>query len=338
MKTTVLSRVAVCLVALSGPSGALTLEFPGPADATGTRAEVLTSYMMPIGPFTDGAVASRRVEGPLDQTAWRIARPGLTTLQLLQPLRDQVAKAGFNVIYECEAVTCGGFDFRYETEVLPEPEMHVDLGDYRYLAAERSTPDGPEYVSLIVSRSVDQGFVQVTLVGQSALPAPQLFASTKTPLPLGTPEPALPLVRTPDVPPVQTLLATPPSGALGDRLTTGGAQVLPDLVFPSGSATLSDGAFASLSELAAFLKASPQARVMLVGHTDASGGLEANMSLSRLRAKSVRQRLLTDFDIPPGQVDAQGVGFLSPRATNDTDQGRLANRRVEVMLLSPSAN
>lgn len=337
MTRTILSRAALCLVALSGPSGALPLTFPGPADETGARAEVLTSYRMPVGPYDQGAVETRLTEGPLNQTAWRIAMPGLTTLQLLQPLRDQVAEAGFKVIYECEAVTCGGFDFRYATEVLPEPEMHVDLGDYRYLAAERSTADGPEYLSLIVSRAVDQGFVQVTRVGKAALPKPGMTASTKSPLPLGSPEAAAPGTQVLAAAPAQGLLAAP-SGSLAERLRGGGAQVLPDLVFASGAAALSDGQFASLDEVSTFLKSNPQARVMLVGHTDASGGLEANIALSRQRAQSVRQRLLKELDVPASQVEAEGVGFLSPRAPNDTEEGRLANRRVEVMLLSTGEN
>ena len=359
-----LSRVAACLLALSGPAGALTLEFVAPAQQTALRAEGLTSYRMPVGPFDGDAVQTLLIEGPLDQRAWRLDAPDLTTLQLLAPLRDQVTAGGFTVIYECEAARCGGFDFRYGTEVLPEPDMHVDLGDFRYLAAQRRTAQGQDYLSLIVSRTDDQGFVQVTRVGGVARavgPAAQIA-------PLGRAGQALPPVQPGGPPvanaPVQTTPGSPPgtaegitegitagtasgtlsgtlsgtasgtalAGALAERLVAGGAQVLPDLVFASGSAVLSGGSNASLTELAGFLTAFPQAVVVLVGHTDASGGLDANIALSRQRAQSVRARMLADFDIPPRQIEAEGVGYLSPRAPNDTEAGRLANRRVEVML------
>ena len=72
----------------------------------------------------------------------------------------------------------------------------------------------------------------------------------------------------------------------------------------------------------------------LVGHTDASGGLDVNIAVSRQRAQSVRQRLIDRYDIPARQVDAQGVGYLSPRASNLTEAGRQKNRRVEVMMTS----
>ena len=89
---------AVSLLTLSGPGLALTLEFSGPADETGTRAEVLTSYRLPVGPFADGAVATRLTEGALDQRAWRLDAPGMTTLQLLLPLRDQEARDRKSVV------------------------------------------------------------------------------------------------------------------------------------------------------------------------------------------------------------------------------------------------
>lgn len=314
-----------------GPAAALTLIFPGEVTETGVRVERLTSYRMPIGPFADGALETRLVEGRVDQRAWRFASPGTTTLEILQPLRDQVGAAGFALVYECEAVECGGFDFRYGTDVLPEPEMHVDLGDFRYLAAERTTPDGPEYLSLIISRAVDQGFVQVTRVGPPTAPAPEVLvpeagAAVSGPATPGAAQPAAPQIGVVATAPDDTL-------PLAGRLTSGGAQVLTDLVFESGSATLAPGTFASLVELAAFLTADPTARVILVGHTDASGELDANITLSRERARSVRQRLVTEFAVPEGQIDAEGVGYLVPRAPNDTEEGRLANRRVEVMLL-----
>lgn len=337
MKRPALMLICPWLLLAAGPALTLDLVFSGPAQATGIRAEPLTSYRMPIGPFADGAVPGKQTEGPFDQRAWRIAAPGLTTLQLLVPLRDQLARAGFAMLFECEAVVCGGFDFRYATEVLPEPDMHVDLGDFRYLAAERMTPQGPEYISLIVSRTVGQGFVQMVRVGDLAVPGPDLTTSTKSPLAPDVPQatlPAAPVARA--ALPVSDATAPFPNadvGTLAERLATGGSQVLPDLAFASGDAALASGDYASLAALADYLRANPQARVMLVGHTDASGSLAANIVLSRDRARSVRARLLNGFDIPADRVSAEGAGYLSPRAPNDTDAGRLANRRVEVVLL-----
>lgn len=302
---------------------AVALEFSAPSSTTATRRELLASYALPIGPWQDGQVASRILEGPLEQTAWRIAAPGMTTLQILSPLRGQLARSGFRILWECETDACGGFDFRFAIDVMPEPDMHVDLGDFRFLSAERAGADGPEAVSLLVSRSVEAGFVQMVAIG-AARPAPS---------------PLIPAIQTAPAPAAAADL--PHQGdpvlqfsGLAAALQASGSAVLEDLVFRSGSAELGPGPFETLAALADFLKRDAARRVALVGHTDASGGLAGNTALSRARAASVRERLIAEYAVPAAQITAEGVGYLAPRATNQTDEGRARNRRVEVIVTS----
>ncbi|WP_322326345.1 OmpA family protein [Cypionkella sp.] len=317
-------RVACALVAATFaalPASAaplLALQFPGPSETTLQRAEALASFRLAVGPFQDGKIATQLTEGNLEQSAWRIADPDISTLAMTQSLRSQIAAAGYKVIFECETEACGGYDFRYGTEILPEPDMHVDLGDFRYIAAERAGPLGVEYLGLIVSRSPDTGFVQLTRIGGAA--TPQVATSTKTP------EPAKPGTFALKPAPV----AAAPDD-LGAALDLGQSKVLEDLVFSSGTSTLSEGEYASLSALAAWLKANPQQVAMLVGHTDASGGLAGNTALSKKRAESVRQTLLTRYGVAAAQITANGVGPLAPRASNQTAEGQQQNRRVEVV-------
>jgi OOP family OmpA-OmpF porin len=300
---------------------AVALEFSAPSSTTAIRREPLASYALPIGPWQDGQVASRILEGPLEQTAWRIAAPGMTTLQILSPLRDQLARAGFRILWECETDACGGFDFRFAIDVMPEPDMHVDLGDFRFLSAERAGADGPEAVSLLVSRSVEAGFVQMVAIG-AARPAP----SPLIPALQAAPAAAADLPHQGD--PVLQL------SGLAAALQASGSAVLEDLVFRSGSAELGPGPFETLAALADFLKRDAARRVALVGHTDASGGLAGNTALSRARAASVRERLIAEYAVPAAQITAEGVGYLAPRATNQTEEGRARNRRVEVIVTS----
>nr|WP_241741229.1 OmpA family protein [Gemmobacter straminiformis] len=96
-------------------------------------------------------------------------------------------------------------------------------------------------------------------------------------------------------------------------------------------AALSSGDYASLRELADWLAANPEARVTLVGHTDASGSVEANTALSQKRADAVREVLVASYGIAPDRIAAKGLGPAAPRASNDTPEGRLKNRRVEVL-------
>lgn len=111
------------------------------------------------------------------------------------------------------------------------------------------------------------------------------------------------------------------------------AIVLDGLVFATGENRVEIENPAYINALVAQLTANPNVRVMLVGHSDNRGGLDANIKLSRARAEQVRQMLITQYGIEAARLDAAGVGFLAPRASNETAEGRLLNRRVEAVFL-----
>ena len=304
----------------SGISAALTLEFPGPATPTASPAMARASYALPTARWADGVLPVEVIDGMVERAAWQVDTPKLSSLDLMQPLRAQLVAMGFEPIFECETMGCGGFDFRFATEVLPEPQMHVDIGDFRFLSAERTGTGGRDVVGLMVSRSASKGFVQLTRAVADAGPA--LFAATNKAS--GGLDPF--------VAPVGTAVTA--GGGAMSRLLTGGAVVLEGLDFGTGAADLSEGRYASLAALAEWLQQNPDKTVALVGHTDASGGLDGNIVISKRRAASVRARLIEVYAIPPTQIEAQGVGYLSPVATNLTEEGRQKNRRVEAILTS----
>jgi OOP family OmpA-OmpF porin len=309
--------MSVCLAVQASPLAALTLDLPAPVLAEETRVEVPGSYSIPLAPYDGRGVPTRTVEGSLDQRAFQLDAPDQTTLALLAPLREQVLAAGYTVILDCEARDCGGFDFRYSTDVLPEPDMHVDLGDYRFLSAVK----GQEVLSILVSRSALSGYVQITRVLPSAPPdAP--------------PEKPLAVVDL-DLE-VQRSVGSAVSGAseVDTALDETGKAVLDDLIFDSGSASLANGEYPSLAAVAAWLDANPDGSVALVGHTDASGSLTANIALSERRAEAVAEVLIETYGADRTRITAEGVGFLAPRATNQTEDGRKLNRRVEVVVTS----
>jgi outer membrane protein OmpA-like peptidoglycan-associated protein len=315
-----LALAAFCAV-FGTCGGAAALTLPPGAVRSAATTEAPSALAVATGPYDGATVPTLTAEGTVVRTAWRLPDSSRTTLDLLSGLRAQLAADGYATLFECDALACGGFDFRYLTDVLPEPEMHVDLGDFRYLAASRKAAGGMAYTVLLVSRSSANGFVQVTEV----LPPGEVPAA----LP---PEPAEPPVATAPTPPDPRVPA-----AAGDFVTTleqAGSVALEDLVFPSGSSTLAAGSFASLQDTADYLAAHPDRRITLVGHTDATGALDANITLSRRRAQSVRDRLVRDYGVAAAQVSADGVGFLAPRASNLTDEGRTRNRRVEAMMTS----
>jgi len=125
-----------------------------------------------------------------------------------------------------------------------------------------------------------------------------------------------------------------PTGDLAQQLESQGRYVLSDLAFETGSAQLGDAVFPSLQKLADYLVANPERTVALVGHTDSVGSLDGNIALSKRRAGSVLERLVTTYNIPRRQLEAEGMGYLAPVSTNLTEEGRTLNRRVEVIITS----
>lgn len=298
----VLSLLPVCTVASQ-------LSLPDAARQLGNQSVPFDNYDLPTGPFLDGAIEARRFEGRIRRQTWRIDGLGATTLQLFAPLRDQVEAAGYKLIFECADKECGGYDFRFGTEVAPAPNMHVDIRDFRFLSAVNEPGSA---LSLLVSRSRNASHIQIIQVDQAD-------------------EDRLPVVTNGKVPVVVPDKGNAP---LAESLASRGHVVLPDLAFNAGAADLDDGPYLSLEQLAAFLKSEPEQRIALVGHTDSSGSLEANIALSKRRAGSVKARLVESYGIEAQRVDAEGMGYLAPVASNLTKAGREANRRVEAILLS----
>ncbi|WP_373355601.1 OmpA family protein [Pseudoroseicyclus sp. CXY001] len=295
-------------VLLAGPALAQTLSFPEGAVMTAERQEPEGSYALPLGPAEAGVVPTRRVEGALTMQAWRLPETE-DTLALLAPLREQILAAGFTPLLDCETSGCGGFDFRLAVELLPAPDFWFDLGDFRAFAAEKEAEE--EALVLVVSHTAGAGYVHLARIG----PASE--------------EAALSV-------PAEAAAAAPPASPadFDSELEARGRVILADLSFETGSAQLGPGPYASLQALARYLAAHPGRQVALVGHTDSEGGLEPNITLSRRRAGSVLERLVSRYGTPRSQLAAEGMGYLAPVASNLTPGGREANRRVEVILTS----
>jgi outer membrane protein OmpA-like peptidoglycan-associated protein len=308
-------------------SAAMDLTLPPGAERLAATGPVAGDLAIPTAAFDGSAVPAVIVEGQVSQSAWRVRDSAATTSELIAPLKQALLDAGYRAVFDCAADACGGFDFRFALDVIPEPDMHVDLGDFRYFAASRDTPQGRAHVMLLVSRSSLNAFVQISeVVPDAPVPVAGLTVSSSGAVP--EPPPAA-------TPPVSSgdPVAVPVEGAsLAATLEARGGVPLDDLVFATGSSELGPGDFASLSDLAAYLAANPEARLTIVGHTDATGAQEGNVVLSRQRAQSVVDRLARDYAVAAGRLSADGVGYLAPRASNLTEAGRAENRRVEAIL------
>jgi outer membrane protein OmpA-like peptidoglycan-associated protein len=87
----------------------------------------------------------------------------------------------------------------------------------------------------------------------------------------------------------------------------------------------------ALKEITRLLQQDAKLKIYVVGHTDNVGGLDYNMKLSHQRAEAVIKELTSKYGIAPDRLKAGGVGPLAPVSSNDTEEGKAKNRRVELV-------
>lgn len=121
------------------------------------------------------------------------------------------------------------------------------------------------------------------------------------------------------------------AAAMSGDLKTTGHVALYGIFFDTGKAEVKPESKPALDEIAKLLKQDPALKLKVVGHTDMVGSQEANLKLSEARGEAVVQALVSQYGIQPNRLKGYGVGALAPVATNDTEEGRARNRRVELV-------
>jgi OmpA-OmpF porin, OOP family len=116
--------------------------------------------------------------------------------------------------------------------------------------------------------------------------------------------------------------------AMSNDLAETGKTIIQGIYFDTGSATVKAESEPALIEMVKLFNDSPELKVYVVGHTDNVGSLESNLRLSSDRAASV-VKALTERGVAVSRLKSAGAGPYSPVASNDTDEGKAKNRRVE---------
>lgn len=119
--------------------------------------------------------------------------------------------------------------------------------------------------------------------------------------------------------------------AMGNDINTTGHVSVYGIYFDTGKSEIKPESDAAISEIAKLLKDNGTLEVYVVGHTDNVGSFDSNMKLSKDRADAVANALSTKYGIVAARLKAYGVASLAPVASNDTEDGKTKNRRVELV-------
>ncbi len=127
-------------------------------------------------------------------------------------------------------------------------------------------------------------------------------------------------------------LSTEPLEISLARATTGQTLTVGSIHYRTGSANLEPNSIPTLQNLLAMMQENPSIRIEIAGHTDSTGGSEFNMKLSKMRSNSVADWLIKN-GVSSTRITTVGYGDTKPIASNETEEGRLKNRRTEITIL-----
>jgi outer membrane protein OmpA-like peptidoglycan-associated protein len=118
---------------------------------------------------------------------------------------------------------------------------------------------------------------------------------------------------------------------MSEGINSTGHVAIYGIYFDFNKADIKPESGPALKEITNLLQQDPNLKLYVVGHTDNAGGLDYNMKLSLQRAEAVVKELVSRYGISSERLKPGGVGPMSPVASNDAEEGRAKNRRVELV-------
>lgn len=263
------------------------------------EAEDFTDYSLRTGKSRSSG--SLVVEGRLTRITYQ-GPQDRSVLEVFRNYEAQLKQDGFRVVYTCAREQCG--DIRKDIESGPRYMLLWGGGDHRYLAAKRTRPEGDVHVSLYATRNEGGGPAR----GRAMVQLDVIEAR-----------------------PMEQRMVVIDAQAMRDSLASDGRVTLYGIGFDSDKDTLRSASTAQIAQIAGLLAQDRQLSVRVVGHTDATGAASHNQQLSRRRADRIVDALADEHGIVRSRMEAVGVGSAAPIASNDSEEGRALNRRVEIV-------
>jgi outer membrane protein OmpA-like peptidoglycan-associated protein len=261
----------------------------------------------------DGELQKIKPEGAVTQILYFLPTEGLSVLQVQRNYQMALKEAGFEIVYECfsdkNEIPYSIFEGMLGDHYSGDHSKNVFIGkDKSYFLARLPQDDGNMYVSAhtLLSEWADEDNQPVTL----------LQILEEKPMATGK---------------VQVEIN---ADAMAQDIDETGTVRIYGIHFDTDKATIKEKSESTLAEIATLLEQKQKLKLGVVGHTDATGNLEHNMDLSVQRAKAVIEALTTNHGISGERLTPYGVGPLAPVASNDDEDGRARNRRVELIKIT----
>lgn len=245
-----------------------------------------------------------------------------STIEIMKNYEDAFKKQNAEILFKCKAGECDGTTTWYAAHFFSSTfgetnrESNGEISHYesfnayhasqRYLLAKVTTTDKIYYVVVAATPKYDENPVKI-------------------------------LVEIIEVDAMQTGMIELNADIFKQKLEKEGKIALYGILFDTGKTDVKPESKKEINLIVDYLKQNPKAKIYIVGHTDDVGNFGENSLLAEGRAIKVAEALKQFGNFEP-RVTPIGVGPVCPVATNETEEGRAKNRRVEIVLQKNSIN
>ncbi len=250
----------------------------------------------PVKKASDAETTALEVEGRITRIVYRVP-PGISALEVFRNFEARVADAGFAPVFSGGPGDIDAYTFKYKhpVEILDKISVSDEI---LYLMAKKSVGGADVYLGIMVSPHSGGDGQRVRLIATETKAMEMQMVD---------------------------------ADQMQRSIAEAGRVALYGIYFDHDSASIKTESGPTLGEIGKLLASQPGLKIIVVGHTDYTGGYDYNMNLSKQRARSVAAALVSDYEISPDRLKSAGVGYLAPAASNETDAGRALNRRVELV-------
>ncbi|MDX8493016.1 OmpA family protein [Mesorhizobium sp. VK22B] len=264
---------------------------------------------------TNGGTGFKTLEGRVTLVYYTLPQ-GRSTLEVLRNYEEGLKSKGFSTVFTCATKNGSCFESGQPEggyllgQAVGDPLTIPKLADDyvhnwfqeggRYFLARLDRPEGAVYAALYLGESSSGNVAVVRVVETKAMETGKIDF--------------------------------PDASQMQQTLADAGKIALYGILFDLDKDALKPESKPTLDEIAKLLTSKPDLKLKIVGHTDNQGGADYNLDLSRRRAASVVAALVSQYGIAADRLTADGAGMTQPVASNDTEDGRAKNRRVELQV------
>jgi len=247
-------------------------------------------------------------------------------LEVLKNYEDEITPKGGKVLFECEKNECGGDAHRGSSG------GGGDMSLAMFMQSEEDVTGYNEAFSngycALTSRINDQHYFTAELPKQNAYVSVLTYTVTDDAFCKAFAKRTIAVVDVVQIKEREQKMVVVKADEMSKKIEADGKIALYGIYFDTDKAVVKAESKPTLDEIAKMLKATPDMKILVVGHTDNQGKFSYNQKLSQRRAKAVVKKLVNDYKIASRRLKGVGVSYACPAATNATEKGRAKNRRV----------